>query len=89
MDDYTPLDLKDLHNAGLALLGEQGTAPIGPQQFRGLPFLVGTDPQCCFVAFGDELQRVALSIPINEHARSVIVAHLAWLQRIQRWHGHR
>ncbi len=41
MDEYTPLDLNAFHNAGLALLGEQRTAPIGPQQFRGLPFLVG------------------------------------------------
>ena len=75
MDDYTPIDLKAFHNAGLALLGEQGTAPIGPQQFRGLPFLVGTDPQRCFVAFGDGLQHDSLSIPIDERARSVIVAH--------------
>jgi hypothetical protein len=75
MDEYTPLDLKAFHNAGLVLLGEQGTAPIGPQQFRGLPFLAGTDPQCCFVAFGDGLQNAALSIPIYERAKSVIVAH--------------
>ena len=75
MDEYTPLDLKTFHNAGLALLAEQGTAPIGPQQFRGLPFLIGTDPQCCFVAFGDGWQNAPLSIPIAERAQSVIVAH--------------
>jgi len=75
MDEYTPLNLNAFHNAGLALLGEQGTAPIGPQQFRGLPFLAGTDPQRCFVAFGDGLQSAPLSIPIDESARSVIVAH--------------
>jgi hypothetical protein len=75
MDEYTPLDLKAFYNAGLALLGEQGTAPIGPQQFRGLPFLVGTDPQHCFVAFGDGWEHAPLSIPIAEHAQSVIVAH--------------
>ena len=75
MDEYTPIDLKAFHNAGLSLLGEQGTVPIGPQQFRGLPFLVGTDPQCCFVAFGDGLQNAALSIPIDERAQSVIMAH--------------
>ncbi len=75
MDEYTPLDLMAFHNAGLALLGEQGTAPIGPQQFRGLPFLVGTDPEHCFVAFGDGLQHAPLSIPIDERARSIIVAH--------------
>jgi hypothetical protein len=63
------------HNAGLALLGEQGTVPIGPQQFRGLPFLVGTNPQHCFVAFGEGLQQAPLSIPIAENAWSVIVAH--------------
>ena len=34
-----------------------------------------TDPQCCFVAFGDGLQNAALSIPIDERAKSVIVAH--------------
>src|SRR5437667_3823195 len=75
MDEYTPIDLMAFQNAGLALLGEQGTAPIGPQQFRGLPFLVGTDPQRCFVAFGDGLQHAPLSIPIGERARSIIVAH--------------
>src|SRR3989454_8129864 len=56
-------------------VGEQGTAPIGPQQFRGLPFLVGTDPKRCFVAFGDGLQNEPLSIPIDEGAQSIIVAH--------------
>ncbi len=75
MDEYTPLDLVAFHNAGLALLGEQGTAPIGPQQFRGLPFLVGTNPEHCFVAFGEGLQHAPLSIPIDESAWSVIVAH--------------
>src|ERR1700693_1210072 len=75
MDEYTPLDLKAFHNAGLALLGEQGTAPIGPQQFRGLPFLLGTNPEHCFVAFGDGLQHAPMSIPIGERVGSVIVAH--------------
>src|SRR5207247_1180338 len=70
-----PLDLTAYYNAGLALLGEQGIAPIGAQQFRGLPFLAGSDPQRCFVAFGDGLQHAPLSIPIHESARSVIVAH--------------
>jgi hypothetical protein len=75
MHEYTPLDLKSFHNAGLALLTELGAAPIGPQQFRGLPFLVGTDPQCCFIAFGDGWQNAPLRIPIAEGAQSVIVAH--------------
>jgi len=75
MDEYTPLDLKAFYNAGLALLAEQGAAPIGPQQFRGLPFLVGADPQYCFIAFGDRWQNVPLSIPIAQRTQSVIVAH--------------
>jgi hypothetical protein len=75
MDEYTPIDLMAFHNAGLALLGEQGMAPIGPQQFRGLPFLVGTNPEHCFVAFGEGLQHAPLSIPIDESVWSIIVAH--------------
>ena len=75
MDEYTPIDLKAFHNAGLELLGEQGTALIGPQEFRGLPFLVGTNPLQCFVAFGEGLQPASLSIPIDQSAQSVIVAH--------------
>jgi hypothetical protein len=71
MHEYTPLDLKSFHNAGLALLTEQGTALIGPQQFRGLPFLIGTDPQGCFIAFGDGWQNAPLNIPIAERAQSV------------------
>src|SRR5215471_13627847 len=76
MDEYTPIDLMTFHNAGLAILGEQGPVPIGPQQFRGLPFLVGTNPEQCFVAFGEGLRHAPpLSIPIDERVWSVIVAH--------------
>jgi hypothetical protein len=75
MDEYTPLDLKAFYNAGVALLAERGTAPLGPQQFRGLPFLVGTDPRCCFLALGEGWQHAPLSIPIAQCAQSVIVAH--------------
>ena len=75
MDEYTPLDLKAFYNAGVALLGEQKTAPIGPQQFRGLPFLVGTDPQGCYIALGEGWQHGPLTVPIAERAQSVIVAH--------------
>jgi hypothetical protein len=75
MGEYTPLDLQVFQNAGLELLGEQKTAPLGPQQFRGLPFLVGADPHCCFLAFGRGLQTAPLSIPIKTNVRAVIVAH--------------
>ena len=33
MDEYTPIDLVAFQNAGLALLGEQGMAPIGRSSF--------------------------------------------------------
>jgi hypothetical protein len=75
MHEYTPIDLKAFHNAGLELLGEQGPTLIGPQAFRGLPFLIGTNPRQCFVAFGEGLQPAPLSIPIDQSAQSVIVAH--------------
>src|SRR5438132_9175810 len=71
----SPLILPSFPLVNKVPVGEQGTAPIGPQQFRGLPFLVGSDPQRCFVALGDGLQHAPLSIPIDESARSVIVAH--------------
>src|SRR6516162_7233380 len=75
MHEYTPIDLKAFHNAGLELLGEQGPTLIGPQAFRGLPFLIGTNPRQCFVAFGEGLQPAPLSVPIDQSAQSVIVAH--------------
>jgi hypothetical protein len=75
VDEYTPADLTTLQNAGMAILPEQGTAPLGPQEFRGLPFLIGANPERCFVAFGDELQSVPLSIPVEERVFSVVVAH--------------
>jgi hypothetical protein len=75
MADYTPIDLTAFHNAELTFLGEQGIAPIGLQQFRGLPFLVGTNPHHCFVAFGNGLQEAPLSIHSEVSVGSVIVAH--------------
>jgi hypothetical protein len=75
MDEYIPIDLTAHHNAGVTLLGEQRTAPLGTQHFRGLPFLVGANPVQCFIAFGGELERAPLSIPLGERASSVIIAH--------------
>src|SRR5947209_7209548 len=75
MDEYTPLDLKVFYNAGIALLAEQEAPPIGPQQFRGLPFLVGPDPQHWFIVCGDGWQNAPLSLPMAERELSVIVAH--------------
>src|SRR2546423_2641033 len=75
MSEYLPVQLAAFHNAGLALLGADVTAPIGAQQFRGLPFLIGENPEHCFVALGREGRCEPLSIPIGGPARSVVVAH--------------
>ena len=75
MSDYVSVQLSDFHNAGLALLGEDATAPIGAQQFRGLPFLIGENPERCFVAFGQGGRCEPLTIPIDNTARSVVMAH--------------
>lgn len=76
--DYEPLDVSALCDAGLAILGEQAQAPIGPQVFRGLPFLIGgpaADPRSCFLGFGHGLRADPLTIPVNRAARRIIVAH--------------
>jgi hypothetical protein len=75
MTDYVPMQLSEFHNAGLALLGAEATGPIGAQQFRGLPFLIGDDPERCFVALGREGRCEPFTIPIGSPARSVVVAH--------------
>ncbi len=75
MDEYTPLRLTDYWNAGMGHLGNAGPVSIGAQRFRGLPFLIGEDPERCFVAFGEGLCREPINIPINQTAHSVIVAH--------------
>ena len=41
MQDYEPLDLSALCNAGTELLGEDQDPPRGSQRFRGLPFQIG------------------------------------------------
>ena len=66
---YTPLDLSAAHNAGLDVLG--GSGPLGARAFRGLPFQLGTDPQKCVVACGEE----GAEITIGREAKWLVVAH--------------
>lgn len=73
--DYSALDLSELCNAGLSILDAAPDPPIGAQRFRGLPFLIGDDPDRCFVAFGGDGHRDPVAIPVSESARSVIVVH--------------
>jgi hypothetical protein len=81
MDEYAPLDLSPYHNAGVPLLWA-AAPPIGAQQFRGLPFLIGEDPERCFVAFGEERRQEPLTLGIGQVVRSVIVAHRLLESRI-------
>ncbi|MBN64312.1 MAG: hypothetical protein CME20_23365 [Gemmatimonadetes bacterium] len=66
---YEPLDLSAAHNAGLDVLG--GVGPLGEQALRGLPFQLGTDPQKCLVACGEEGAEIA----IGRQATWLVVAH--------------
>src|SRR5262249_23493476 len=83
MDAYSPLDLAEFYNAGIALLDDKAEAPIGPQEFRGLPFLIGDDPARCFVACGEGLRDTPLTLPLGGVAWSVIVAHRLLDSRIE------
>ncbi|MBI2939019.1 MAG: CehA/McbA family metallohydrolase [Chloroflexi bacterium] len=83
MADYVPLSLSGLCNAGLALLGANATAPIGPQWFRGLPFQIAADSERCFIAFGEGAAGEPVTIPINQVTRSAIVAHRLLESKLQ------
>lgn len=73
MNDYQPLDLSASYNAGLNILGTERPVSLGAQQFRGLPFLVGSQDDNCFIALDGTTNSV--HIPIGQAARHVIVAH--------------
>ena len=70
MKDYQPLDLSALCNAGLDILNDGASVPIGEQTLRGLPFVVGSaDPERggdCLIAF--DAKRGSVTIPINQSA---------------------
>jgi hypothetical protein len=74
VDVYAPIDLSAHCNAGVELVGGDQEPPIGSQVFHGLPFRIG-DRSKAFVAFGTDLNREPVTIPINTAAYSVIVAH--------------
>ena len=77
MKDYQPVDLSALCNAGLDVLNEGMSVSVGEQTLRGLPFVVGaSEPERadnCFIGFDAKGERV--TIPINQSARRVIIAH--------------
>jgi hypothetical protein len=82
--DYQPIDLSAWCNAGLEIFNNRSDVPIGEQEFRGLPFLVGTaeaDANRCFILFDGGKERSV--IPINQPARHVIVAHCLLESRLE------
>lgn len=74
MPSYEPVDLSAACNAGVEILGDEpGDAPLGRVVLRGLPFLIGPEPQSaerCFVLPG-----APTSVEIGRFAPRVIVAH--------------
>ena len=77
MPDYQPLDLSSLCNAGHEILGSRESPPFGPQEFHGLPFLVGhegtTSDEQNFILLNESSG--SLTIPVNDTANNVIFAH--------------
>jgi hypothetical protein len=75
MLDYEPVSLASVCNAGVEVLGDApGDVALGAVTFRGLPFLVGSDPpakETCFVV----PQYGPVSVEIINSARCVLVAH--------------
>jgi hypothetical protein len=74
MPSYEPVDLSAACNAGVEVLGDEpGDVPLGRVDLRGLPFLIGTEPQSgerCFL-----LPAAPTSVGIGRLAPRVIVAH--------------
>ncbi len=74
-NDYQPIDLSSLCNAGMEYLGASHHPPVGKQSFQGLPFQVGGDmgEGNCFIALDG--QSSSVSVGINRRAHQVIFAH--------------
>jgi hypothetical protein len=71
MPCYEPVDLSAACNAGLNVLGDEpGDPALGRVDLRGLPFLIGSEPERCFL-----LPAAAVSVGIGRLAPRVIVAH--------------
>ena len=73
MLDYQPLDLVPQLNAGLDALGPNTTADIGAREFRGLPFLIGEEPDRCFIALNGDSDPIR--IPVCNSAFNIVFAH--------------
>ncbi len=74
MQDYQPLDLSDLCNAGADTLPIEDPPLIGQHMFRGLPFQVGKEggSNCFLKLVEGDGPRV---VPVGSTARRVVFAH--------------
>ncbi|MGW5362940.1 CehA/McbA family metallohydrolase [Actinopolymorpha pittospori] len=74
MPGYEPVSLQSVCNAGVDVLGADPADPqLGNVEFRGLPFLIGSEDRAkdrCFV-----MPSEPVSVEIGKAARRVIVAH--------------
>lgn len=68
--DYRPLDLDAWRDAGLSILDHGDTPPLGEQTFHGLPFLIGTDAERCFVA-----PEAPVAVPVGDRTYTVLFLH--------------
>ena len=68
MDDYEPLGLSQICNAGVSILGPKVNVKIGRALFRGLPFEIGDDPNQCYVAPASNAETVKYPWA-NQHIR--------------------
>src|SRR5947209_4673080 len=81
-DPYRPLDLDPYRNAGSDVLGDESAAPLGRQQFQGLPFLIGSQARP-FIGLGEGLHDEPIRIAIDAAVYTVIVAHRLLGSRLQ------
>src|SRR5438477_1066299 len=74
MDDYEPVSLAPVCNAGVEVLGDAAAdVQLGRVDMRGLSFLIGTEPPSkdrCVV-----VPETPVSVDVGRAARRVVVAH--------------
>jgi len=78
MQDYEPLDLSGICNAGPELCRRERAPATGEQTFHGLPFRIGAaEGAPCFIGFGAEptLTAAPVAIPVGRAARRLLFAH--------------
>ena len=81
MKDYEPISLAKLCNVGIRFHDAAPSPAIGKQTFHGLPFTIGgvrPDKRKCFIGFAGTHKRgrrKAVTVPINDKARHVVIAH--------------